>query len=300
MGLYTIRELEKLSGIKAHTIRIWEKRYGLIKPGRTSTNIRTYCDSELKKLLNISVLNRNGIRISTIAKLSENEIVERINEIAENDGIGDSQIDRLTAAMVDLDEHTFEQVLAKSIIHYGFEDTVVRILYPFLKKVGLLWQTGVVNPAQEHFISNLIIQKFYVAIDGLSESGRMDAKHFIFFLPEGEFHEIGLLFMCFLAKKRGHHVLYLGQSVPLPALQDIIQSGKADCLVASVTTPLADYNSFNYFHELATKFRDKILFIGGSQMAHPSKKLPDNVRTVNAPEAFQKELDGIELTVSVN
>lgn len=300
MGVYTIRELEKLSGIKAHTIRIWEKRYGLISPKRTSTNIRTYCDGDLKKLLNVSLLNRKGIRISTIAKLSQDEIVSRINEMADESGVGDSQVDRLTAAMVDLDEHSFEQVLAKSIIHFGFEETVVDILYPFLRKIGLLWQTGKVNLAQEHFITNLIRQKFFVAIDGLATANGVHAKHFLFFLPDRELHEIGLLFLCYLAKKHGHHVIYLGQSVPISALDEIVSAGNVDYLVTSITTPAADIGSRDYVRKLAERFRDKILFIGGPQMADPPRNLPGNLRLVSSPGAFQEELENIELAVSTN
>lgn len=300
MGLYTIRDLEKLSGIKAHTIRIWEKRYGLIRPQRTSTNIRTYCDGDLKKLLNVSILNRNGIRISTIAELSHDEIIARVNEISDEAGVGDRQIERLTAAMIDLDEHIFEQVLAKAIIHFGFEETVVDILYPFLKKIGLLWQTGKVNPAQEHFIANLIKQKFFVAIDGIVSEDNMHAKTFLFFLPEGELHEIGLLFLSYLTKKRGHRIIYLGQSLPLSALYEIVAARKVDYLVTSITTPAGDRDPQQYCRELAEKFPDKILFIGGQQIDPYARKLPGNIRIIDSPVAFQKELDSLELAVSAN
>ena len=199
MAAYSIRELENLSGIKAHTIRIWEKRYGLIAPERTSTNIRSYCDTELKKLLNISILNRNGLKISKIAQLSPEEIVAKITQFTQDVTSTESQIESLTVAMIDLDEYRFEQLLARSIIQFGFEEAITRVLYPFFVRIGIMWQTGSVNAAQEHFITNLVKQKFYVAIDGLVVNTRQNARTFVFFLPEGELHEIGLLFSCYLA-----------------------------------------------------------------------------------------------------
>src|SRR5512145_871377 len=193
MGAYTIRELENLSGIKAHTIRIWEKRYGLIAPQRTSTNIRTYCESELKKLLNISILNRNGLKISKIAQLSSDEINDRINKYT-LDIIGtESQMENLTLSMIDMDEHRFEQVFAKSVIKFGFEEAVIKVLYPFFVKIGLMWQTDSVYATQEHFITNLVKQKLFVALDGITISEKENQKFSFFFLPEGELHELGLL-----------------------------------------------------------------------------------------------------------
>lgn len=202
MSAYTIRELENLSGIKAHTIRIWEKRYGLIAPQRTSTNIRTYCDTELKKLLNVSILNRNGLKISKIAQLSTDEIIAKISQFTSaTTTSAESQIESLILAMIDLDDYRFEQVLARAVIQYGFEDAVTTVLYPFFVRIGIMWQTGSINPAQEHFVSNLVKQKLYVAIDGLNVNFKHNARRFVFFLPEGELHEIGLLFFCFLVKK---------------------------------------------------------------------------------------------------
>lgn len=292
MGAYTIRELENLSGVKAHTIRIWEKRYGLITPKRTSTNIRTYCDSELKKLLNISLLNRNGIKISTIARLSYDEIIRRIDELTDDVNVAENQIESLKMAMIELDEHNFEQVLAKSIIHLGFEETVVQIVYPFLKKVGLMWQTGQVSPAQEHFITNLIRQKFLVAIDGLvTKYNNANEKRFVLFLPEGELHEIGLLFLYYLIKKRGHKIVYLGQSMPLNDLLELVRNKNADYLVTAITSTINGQNPDEYLRILSNKIADKILFVGGSLATYFGKGLPPNVKTVNSLSEIKDQLD---------
>jgi DNA-binding transcriptional MerR regulator len=293
MDAYTIRELENLSGIKAHTIRIWEKRYGLIAPQRTSTNIRTYCNSELKKLLNVSILNRNGLKISKIARLSQDEIITKINQYTHDITSMESQVERLTMAMIDLDEFMFEQVLARSIILFGFEDAVIRVLYPFFVRIGLMWQAGSVNPAQEHFISNLVRQKFFAVIDGLVVNHGSGIRKFVFFLPEGELHEIGLLFFCYLAKKRGHLTLYLGQSMPLDELSDVSRIFQFDYLVTAFTTSFSGKDMADYAKSLAAKFADKTVYISGSRISDLTEELPLNVKLISSPIMFQQELDKI-------
>ncbi len=294
MGAYTIRELENLSGIKAHTIRIWEKRYGLIAPQRTSTNIRSYCDTELKKLLNISILNRNGLKISKIARLSSNEIVDKINQFTQDGNNTDSQIESLTVAMIDLDEFRFEKILAKSIIMFGFEDAVTRVLYPFFTRIGLLWQTGSINPAQEHFITNLVKQKFFAAIDGLMGSEMTGARRFVFFLPEGELHEIGLLFACYLARKRGFRTIYLGQSLPLAYLVEAVKSKQVDYLF---TTSISSYHGKDlsgYFKLLSDTFIDKTIYISGSRVLDLTENMPSNIKPMTSPEQFLGELSRLQ------
>jgi len=218
MSLYTIRELEKISGIKAHTIRIWEKRYGLISPDRTPTNIRKYTDSDLKKLLNVALLNKNGLKISKIASLSEEVINKHVNDLITESPECNNFSEGLTMAMMEMDEYVFEQLLSRAVMRYGFEDAVIKVVYPFLVKIGLMWQTCNITPVQEHFVSNLLRQKFFVALDGIITDINKPHKLALFFLPEGEMHELGLLFFCYLAKKRNHRVVYLGQSVPLDSI----------------------------------------------------------------------------------
>jgi DNA-binding transcriptional MerR regulator len=291
MGAYTIRELENLSGIKAHTIRIWEKRYGLIAPQRTSTNIRTYRESELKKLLNISILNRNGLKISKIAQLTYDEIVSKINQYSQDVTSTESQIESLTLAMIDLDEKRFEQVLARSIIKFGFEDAIIRVLYPFFVRVGLMWQTNSINISQEHFISNLVRQKFFSAIDNIEISNKISNLRFVFFLPEGELHEIGLLFFCYLAKKRGFQTLYLGQSLPIKDLMSISKACTIDYLVTSITAAYSKEDTAHYITTLAEKFPDKKIFISGSKVQEFETELPHNVALLTSPFILIEELD---------
>lgn len=294
MGAYTIRELENLSGIKAHTIRIWEKRYGLIAPQRTSTNIRSYCGSDLRKLLNISILNRNGIKISKIAQLSPDEITSKINEFTQEVTSTENQIESLTMAMIDMDEYRFEHVLARSIILFGFEEAVVRVLYPFFVRVGLMWQTGSVNPVQEHFITNLVKQKFYAAIDGLVGQEKEGAKLFVFFLPEGEFHEIGLLFSCYLARKHGCRTIYLGQSLPLNDLEEALHAKKVDFLFTTLISSYSGIELSEYIGLLSARFSKHILYLSGSRVMHYQQDLPPNIRILTSPAMFVEELDRVQ------
>jgi MerR family transcriptional regulator, light-induced transcriptional regulator len=294
MAIYNIRELENLSGIKAHTIRIWEKRFGLITPQRTSTNIRTYSDAELKKLLNISLLNRNGIKISAIAKYSDSELIEKISEINRENASPENQSDALSMAMIDYNEYMFEQVLAKSVIRLGFEETIVKVVYPFLVKIGLMWQTGKIIPAQEHFTTNLIRQKLISAIDNIVAPDPITTKKFVFFLPEGEFHEIGLLFYCYLVKKRGHSVIYLGQSMPLNDVFDVADSKGMDYLVTTMPSKISNVRAEDYLNMIADRINEKTLFISGAGINLP-ETLSGNIRLISSPEEFQYQLDHLNL-----
>jgi len=235
MVRYSIKDLEKLSGIKAHTIRIWEKRYKLVEPARTSTNIRYYTDEDLKKLLNVSMLNRYGFRISNIVAMSQEEMNRRLTDISLHDSDYDLEVENLVLSMIELDESRFERILSSSIVKYGFEETMTGILHRFFEKIGVLWQTGTITPAQEHFVSNLIRQKLIKAIDNLKFPDAINLKSFLLFLPENEYHEIGLLFFHYLIKKHGHQVIYLGQNVPIHDLKEIATLREIDFLFTSIT-----------------------------------------------------------------
>ncbi len=233
MGSYSIKDIERISGIKAHTLRIWEKRYGIIEPSRTETNIRYYTNEELKKILNISILNNYGIKISKIVGLSGEELHKKVLEISTEEVEENLQIESLVIAMVEVDESRFEKILANCTLRLGFEQTLLNIIYPFFKKVGVLWQAGAINPAQEHFISNLIRQKLIVAIDSQGMMVKEGASKFLLFLPEGELHELGLLFYSYLIQKSGHKVIYLGQSVPLDDVVKVNELNPADYIITA-------------------------------------------------------------------
>ena len=264
MAVYSIKELENLSGIKAHTIRIWEKRYCLVEPHRTNTNIRYYTDNDLKKILNVAVLNRHGIKISNIARLNDLELKEEIIRVAGASHSSDTIVDSMVMSMIDFDEYKLESLIEKSISKKGLKATIIEVLCPFLQKVGILWQSGDVYPAQEHFVSYLIRQKIIAATNGLSNTFNPHGKKFLLLLPEGEWHEIGLLIAQYLIKEAKHEVIYLGQSVPYSDVLAIGAAKKFDAVLVSSTTSLPGFDLLLYLKDLGGAFPDKkVLFMSG-------------------------------------
>jgi len=294
MAVYSIKELERLSGIKAHTIRIWEKRYSLIKPHRTSTNIRYYTDRDLKKILNIALLNRHGIKISNIAKLNDLELKEEIMRLSSSSESRQNIIDSMIMAMVELDEIRFLSILNKSISKIGFKESVIQVVYPFLNKTGVLWQAGDINPAQEHFVSNLIRQKIITAIDTFSNSYNPDSKRFILLLPEGEWHEIGLLFAFYLLREAGHEAIYLGQSVPYSDLLATGATKNFDFILLSSTTPRTEFNIVNYLQDLGVAFPDKTILYYSHDLEEKPGLLGEHHLHLNDLKDFARFLDSLK------
>ncbi len=277
MSTFSIRDLEHLSGIKAHTIRIWEQRYELIKPKRTTTNIRYYDETDLKHILNVALLKEHGFKISRISKMTDQEMQREVMHLTERDLKYPEQIHALTIAMVDMDEKRFEKIISTCILKLGFESCMLNVIYPFLTKIGVLWQTGAINPAQEHFISNLVRQKLIVAIDGQYHKQDADSKKFVLFLPDGEMHEIGLLFADYIIKSRKGMTFYLGQSLPLKDLRRIVNIQKPDYLFTIITTTPGPANIQDYVDELASEFSDIELLLTGYQVVGQDIQAPENV-----------------------
>jgi len=283
-----------LSGIKAHTLRIWEQRYGILNPDRTDTNIRFYDNQDLRKLLNISILNNYGIKISKIVNFSEVEIKTKIEEISKSHLNGHvTYIDQMVVAMIELDEASFESTLKDCIDFYGFETTFIEIVFPFMKKIGIMWQTGTVNPAQEHFISNLIRQKLIVAIDALGFSNFVSDKKFLLFLPDGELHEISLLFANYIIRKRGFKAVYLGQSVPFEDLYSVYILHKPEYIVSIFTFSFELMSIEEYVDQLATLFIDSKIYLSGFQLGEYNKKSPQNVHFFKNPMEFINTLNAL-------
>lgn len=293
MATYSIKDIEHLSGIKAHTLRIWEKRYNIIEPKRTLTNIRFYDDEDLKKILNISVLNRYGYKISNIANLPEEQLSFEILNLTNRYGDLSVQAENLIAAMVDFDKVYFDNIFNKSIIARGLEETMVKVIYPFFEKIGILWQTGNINPAQEHFISNLIRQKLIVSIDNLPEYQNHDMKNFILFLPDGEWHELGLLFYSYFIKKSGHRVTYLGSSVPLKSVIDMKNHIQVDYLVTYIKVSQSNNDYEKYLTDLAKGFGGESIFLLGTIPQDPSFKLPEQCIRPNSLENFKAYINTV-------
>ena len=271
---YTIKDLENLSGIKAHTIRIWEKRYNLFSPIRSDTNIRSYSGHDLKKLLSVSQLNREGIKISKIVAMAPVVLNQQVQGLFKESTEVELTIERLIAAMIDLNELEFEHILSDSLIDKPFENVVMDYIFPFLERIGILWQTGSISPAQEHFISNVIRGRIIVATDKLPVPSTYKPSSFILFLRESEFHELGLLFCNYLLKKAGCKTIYLGQSVPLSDLVKVQDEHLADYIVTSVIYSNLDPVANKFLEMVDTQTPNCNLIAVGNQIEHVDYRSP--------------------------
>jgi DNA-binding transcriptional MerR regulator len=235
---YSIKDLELLSGIKAHTIRIWEQRYDLLHPVRTDTNIRRYSEDDLRLLLNVAILNKKGYKISKIAAFKKDEVAREAYRMLATDNTTEVQMDGLRHAMITLEEEEFNKIFANLTMRYGFEEAMIKVVYPFLELIGVLWQTGAITPLHEHFASSIIRQKIIVALDMLPVPGEDPKKGFVLACPELEYHELGLLFANYIFRSRGYHTVYIGANVPLRDMTLILQeSGLANIFISVIVHP---------------------------------------------------------------
>ncbi len=221
---FSIKDLENLSGIKAHTIRIWEKRYNLFKPERTNTNIRHYSIESLQKILNVAYLNNSGLKISKIAQLSDDEIPANVREIASRGNIEHHAINAFKMAMLNFDQVLFYNTYMNLLENSTFRDVFYDVFIPLLNELGLLWQTNTITPAHEHFLSIHIKQKILLNIEKLQNlEPKPRTRTFVLYLPENEIHDIGLLFVNYELLSRGYHTIFLGESVPMTSLSDLLK-----------------------------------------------------------------------------
>ena len=276
MNAFTIIDLQNLTGIKAHTIRIWEQRYGFLKPQRTDTNIRYYNNEELKKILNISLLNKYGFKISHIDKMSNDDITSKILSINNIQAQQERIVNSLIQAMIDMDLEGFENSLEEHINAKGIEKTIHQIIFPFMERIGVLWITGHINPAQEHLVSNIIRQKLIVGTEAVNPMFQLK-KTGLLFLPEGEYHELGLLFIQYLLKSRGLYVLYLGANVPLEDVEYVLKHKKPDFIYTHLTSVSSVFNFDKFIHQSLNRFGTVPLIISGRLAANYEKKLPSQI-----------------------
>jgi DNA-binding transcriptional MerR regulator len=281
MNVYSIKDLENFSGIKAHTIRIWEQRYHLLNPTRTETGIRTYTDVDLKRILNIATLqNKGGIKISKIAELTEAEVSEKILQLSGGELDFPEHIQALTVAMMDLDEYRFQELSKIITDAYGFENYMLKVIYPFLTRLGTLWLSGSVGPAQEHFITHLIRQKIIAAIDSQMGKPRPNAKKFLLYLPEGELHEIGLLFASYLIRARKHSAIYLGQSLPFDELCLAYEIHQPDYVFSVFTTEPAQDALPAYVAQLDQHLPNAKILLTGYNVLHSPEPIPVRIQLI--------------------
>ena len=276
MNAFTIKDLENLSGIKAHTIRIWEQRYSFLKPERSDTNIRYYSNNELKTILNISLLNKYGYKISHIDKMSEVEMHDKIVSLTQIQAQQEKIVNDLIKYLVDLDLNKFEKIIDDYIKAKGIQKSIVQIIFPFLERIGILWVTNHINPAQEHLVTNIIRQKLIVGIDGIKHHPN-PKKTALLFLPEGEYHELGLLFTSFLLKSNGVQILYLGANVPMRDMEYIAKLKRPDFLYTHLTSVAHNFNFEKFLSNLHSKLPGYQVFVSGQLTQSYKKKLPSHI-----------------------
>lgn len=288
MGLYKIKDIEQLTGVKAHTIRIWEKRYNFFIPSRSETLIRMYSDEELTLLLKISILNKQGIKISRISEMSVQEIDKRITSLYKED-ISSVHFESMLIALVEMDEILFLKIVDGLISEFGLEVTFVDYLLPFLKKIGVMWIVGSINPAQEHFITHLIRQKLISELNKLRIPTQKD-KPFVLYLPENEWHEIGLMYYNYVLRKNNIFTIYLGQSLPLESLQICIRNYNPKALVTSIVSSMDEAAILRYVESIKSEFPNLEIYAGGYQADTFQSSLKKYVNIISSLDDLRRLL----------
>jgi DNA-binding transcriptional MerR regulator len=286
MGDYRIKDIEILTGIKAHTLRIWEKRYGIPSPARTETKIRNYSDDDLVELLNVAILNKNGVKISRIAEMNTAEKTKKVGDLRITDG-DDIYHENLLLALMQLDEHLFLSTIDHLFELFGVEKTFSVHLANFLQRIGILWITGAIQPGQEHFITHLIRQKLISITDSLPLPDKSSPK-VLLFLPESEWHELSLLFYHFILRNKGIYSMYLGQSMPYQAVIDSVHQLSPVALLTSCIGAVGDNFCVDYFKKMKKESGGLPIFAGGAQIMLKEKELTEWVFPISKLEDLDK------------
>jgi DNA-binding transcriptional MerR regulator len=279
---FSIKNLEHLSGIKAHTIRIWEKRYNLFEPERTDTNIRLYNLENLQKLLNVTLLYNNGYKISKIASLSSQEITENVHKLTINKNADDWSIGLFKLAMINFDQRLFTKTFNDLLEQFTFSEVFKNVFVPLMNELGVLWQTNSISPSHEHFITSLVKQKIHAMCEELQQkSTRRTDRRFVLFLPDNEIHELGLLYLQYEVLNNGFQCVFLGQSVPIESLNNLVDIGEPITFITYFTIePTQDKIKayLNTFNSEIIENIDSELWILGYQVQFISDEMPDKLR----------------------
>ncbi len=289
---FSIKNLENLSGIKAHTLRIWEKRYNLLSPERTDTNIRRYSLDSLRKLLNITLLYNHGFKISKIASLNSDEIPKLVRSIALKANSEQVSINAFKLAMINFDYDLFDANYEEILENHNFEYLFMHIFMPLMKELGILWQTGAISPSHEHFITNLVKQKIHLQTEALQRRKFSSTEHpiFVLFLPENEIHELGILYLNFLILSKGFRTIFLGQSLQTTSLETLYSYDSKFNFVSYLTVePNSDeimpfLNTF--YKQVLEKYESKLILFGPQQVAIDKENLPEKIELYRSVESF--------------
>ena len=279
---FSIKNLEHFSGIKAHTIRIWEKRYNLFEPERTDTNIRLYNLENLQKLLNVTLLYNNGYKISKIASFSSQEITENVHKLTINKNADDWSIGLFKLAMINFDQRLFTKTFNDLLEQFSFSEVFKNVFVPLMNELGVLWQTNSISPSHEHFITSLVKQKIHAMCEDLQQkSTRRTDRRFVLFLPDNEIHELGLLYLQYEVLNNGFQCVFLGQSVPIESLNNLVDIGEPITFITYFTIePTQDKIKayLNTFNSEIIENIDSELWILGYQVQFMSDEMPDKIR----------------------
>ena len=292
---FSIKNLENISGIKAHTIRIWEKRYKLLSPERTDTNIRKYSLESLRKLLNINLLYKNGFKISKIANLEPEKISPIVREIALENNTENISINALKLAMVNFDVVMFDIKYKILVENNGFEYVFFRIFVPLMAELGILWQTGAICPSHEHFVTSLIKQKIHVQTEKIQnkKSVEKSSPKFVVFLPENEIHELSALYLNYLVLSKGFQTIFLGQSIPIKSLKTLLSQNQVLHFITYITVQPSRSNISNYiklfYENILTGKKNKLSIFGPQAKFLESQQLPENVFVFKNHETFVEQ-----------
>lgn len=294
-NVFSIKDLENLSGIKAHTIRIWEKRYDVLEPMRSDTNIRSYDIRNLQKLLNIVLLHNYGYKISKISKLSQPEIHKLVNEIISEKSAKNHAISTFKMAMMNFDQALFFNTYNKLLSEKSFKEVFYTVFIPLMQEIGFLWQTETISPAHEHFITYLIKQKLLINTEKVQilEPTKND-KIFVLFLPSNEIHELGLMYLNYEILLNGYQSIYLGESIPIESLIDLKNYFENITFVSYFTVEPKQEEINDYIKEFDTKIlkdtTHEALLIGRMTEFIDAKELSSTIKIFSSIEELTNNL----------
>ncbi len=279
---FSIKDLENLSGVKAHTIRIWEKRYNLLEPERSDSNIRTYNLQNLRKILNIAVLNKSGVKISKIADISEEELNHKVKDITLENKENSVAVNNFKIAMLNFDQSLFEETYNKLLACNSFRDVFLKEFLILLTDIGNLWTTNTISPAHERFISTLIKQKILINIERVQNVNPRDDMTYILYLPMNEIHDIGVLYVHFELMLKGYKSVFLGPSVPLENLYELQHVFENITYISYFTVePVVD-RVYDYLNEMnnniLSKRNEPMHILGNNTKGLDKNKIPNNVK----------------------
>lgn len=290
MAIYTINDIEQLSGIKAHTLRIWEKRYGIINPKRTAINKRYYEDSDLQLIMNIALLNKNGYKISKISQMSEEEFQAKVEECSDIYSTDDERLDALFLAMLDIDEYRFSKIIDHIIEDVGFEKCMDQIIYPFMDRLSVMWMAGNTKEVHEKFVANLIRRKLISAINDANKCGISGPK-FILYLPQGETHELSLLYLQYMLCAMGVNAINLGTDLSLIDALEGVSMSKAKYVFTLFNDSFAESPLQPYIDELSHHLgKDVHLLLSGQQLFSQNISVSDNVKILSSLAEVRNEV----------